>query len=79
MLKKKLVKMVESEYIFTPWNYQQVIGLLTFLLLTKLNCVKGDLPAFACLRGSLSKSVPLDFGLENTFALYFYHQHYYPS
>ena len=73
--------MVESEYIFTPWNHQQVIGLLTFLLLTKfgLNWVKGDLPAFACLRGSLSKSVPLDFGLEKTSALYFYHQHYYPS
>ena len=31
------------------------------------------------LRGSLPKSVPLDFGLEKTFALYFYHQHYYPS
>ena len=31
------------------------------------------------LRGSLRKSVPLDFGLEKTFALYFYHQHYYPS
>ena len=30
------------------------------------------------LRGSLPKSVPLDFGLEKTFALYFYHQHYYP-
>ena len=31
------------------------------------------------LRGSLPKSVPLDFGLGKTFALYFYHQHYYPS
>ena len=31
------------------------------------------------LRGSLPKSVPLDFGLEKTFALHFYHQHYYPS
>ena len=31
------------------------------------------------LRSSLPKSVPLDFGLEKTFALYFYHQHYYPS
>ena len=31
------------------------------------------------LRGSFPKSVPLDFGLEKTFALYFYHQHYYPS
>ena len=31
------------------------------------------------LRGSLPKSVPLDFGLQKTFALYFYHQHYYPS
>ena len=31
------------------------------------------------LRGSLPKTVPLDFGLEKTFALYFYHQHYYPS
>ena len=30
-------------------------------------------------RSSLPKSVPLDFGLEKTFALYFYHQHYYPS
>ena len=27
------------------------------------------------LRGSLPKSVPVDFGLEKTFALYFYHQH----
>ena len=34
---------------------------------------------FSFLRGSLPKSVPLDFGLEKTFALYFYHQHYYPS
>ena len=33
----------------------------------------------AKLRDSLPKSVPLDFGLEKTFALYFYHQHYYPS
>ena len=33
----------------------------------------------ALLRGSLPKSVPLDFGLEKTFALYSYHQHYYPS
>ena len=33
----------------------------------------------AVLGGSLPKSVPLDFGLEKTFALYFYHQHYYPS
>ena len=31
------------------------------------------------LRGSPPKSVPLDFGLDKTFALYFYHQHYYPS
>ena len=31
------------------------------------------------LRGSLPKSVPLDFGLDNTFALYFCHQYYYPS
>ena len=31
------------------------------------------------LRGSLPKSVPLDFGLDKTFALYFYHEHYYPS
>ena len=31
------------------------------------------------LRGSLPRSVPLDFGLEKTFALYFYPQHYYPS
>ena len=31
------------------------------------------------LRGSLPKSVPLDFGLAKTFASYFYHQHYYPS
>ena len=31
------------------------------------------------LRGSLPRNVPLDFGLEKTFALYFYHQHYYPS
>ena len=31
------------------------------------------------LRGSLLKSVPLDFGLEKTCALYVYHQHYYPS
>ena len=31
------------------------------------------------LRGSLPNSVTLDFGLEKTFALYFYHQHYYPS
>ena len=28
------------------------------------------------LRGSLLKSVPLDFGLDKTFALYFCHQHY---
>ena len=27
------------------------------------------------LRGSLPKSVPVDFGLAKTFALYFYHQH----
>ena len=31
------------------------------------------------LRGSLPKSVPLDFGLAKTFASYFYHQHCYPS
>ena len=31
------------------------------------------------LRGSLPKSVPLDFGLDKTFALYFSHQYYYPS
>ena len=31
------------------------------------------------LRGSLPKSVPLDFGLAKTFASYFYHQHYYLS
>ena len=31
------------------------------------------------LRGSLPKSVPLDFGLDTAFALYFYHQYYYKS
>ena len=31
------------------------------------------------LRGNVPKSVPLDFSLENTFALYLYHQYYYPS
>ena len=31
------------------------------------------------LRGSLPKSVPLYFGLDKTFALYFCHQYYYPS
>ena len=31
------------------------------------------------LRGNVPKSVPLDFRLENTFALYLYHQYHYPS
>ena len=35
--------------------------------------------ATTVLRGSLPKSVPLDFGLDKTFALYFYHQYHYPS
>ena len=30
------------------------------------------------LGGSLPKSVPLDLGLDKTFALYFCHQYYYP-
>ena len=44
-----------------------------------LNAVLKLVDGRAVLRGSLPKSVPLDFGLEKTFALYFYHQHYYPS
>ena len=31
------------------------------------------------IRGSLPKSVPLDFGLDKTLALYFYHQYYHSS
>ena len=34
---------------------------------------------FEELRGNVPKSVPLDFRLENTFALYLYHQYHYPS
>ena len=41
------------------------------------NWLESDI--FQSLRGSLPKRVPLDFGLEKTFALYSYHQHYYPS
>ena len=44
-----------------------------------LNAVLKLADGRAVLRSSLPKSVPLDFGLEKTFALYFYHQHYYPS
>ena len=35
--------------------------------------------SYFLLRGSLPKSVPLDFGLDKAFALYFYHQYYYKS
>ena len=44
-----------------------------------LNAVLKLADGRAVLRSSLPKSVSLDFGLEKTFALYFYHQHYYPS
>ena len=44
-----------------------------------LNAVLKLADGRAVLRSSVPKSVPLDFGLEKTFALYFYHQHYYPS
>ena len=44
-----------------------------------LNAVLKLADGRAVLGGSLPKSVPLDFGLEKTFALYFYHQHYYLS
>ena len=40
---------------------------------------KSDHPIKTLLRGSLPKNVPLDFRLDKFFALYFYHQHYYPS
>ena len=56
------------------------VFLVTCVLIS--SCVVSQITCkivFYLLRGSLPKSVPLDFGLEKTFASYFYHQHYYPS
>ena len=83
------------EVLWTLKLTQSQVGIVGLKIVNSLNrCIKfrkrnrllvtfvvffTDLWTFGHLRGSLPKSVPVDFGLEKTFALYFYHQHYYPS
>ena len=60
------IKLLIREFHFTVMQWQQID-------------VQESVHIYRLLRGSLPKSVPLDFGLAKTFASYFYHQHYYPS
>ena len=62
-------------HLFLPRETSEMFD--HFLLITKTpqTCPL----SLSSFKRQLPKSVPLDFGLEKTFALYFYHQHYYPS
>ena len=74
---------------FGPKSHWSMVGLIEityFFLVKQVKCsaifysfpkqLNLVLCLFPVLRGSLPKSVQLDFGIEKTFALYFYHQHY---
>ena len=69
-----MVGLIDIAYFFLV--KQVKCSAIFYSLPKQLNLVLCLFPSF---RGSLPKSVPLDFGLEKTFALYFYHEHYYPS